>query len=185
LDHRWKFIKTLKELTEGHKFSEAFKSEQSDDDMKLAKMVFSMTTEPSLSSIRKRHRKLIEHLQPHQMCLDKSLSGSDDEELVEHFMGSQAEKTFLTGFADDLCKLVNQMKLQPGEQTMMEEAKQALTWSNVFPPFCSRVRNISLVHDIEQCASKAIGITTAKEHLAFFKMLLSRAQEEEKMNGLG
>jgi hypothetical protein len=38
---------------------------------------------------------------------------------------------------------------------------------------------------MKQRASKAIGITTAKEHLAFFKMLLSRAQEEEKMNGLG
>jgi hypothetical protein len=182
-----KIIKRLDDFPAGQKFSDAFKSEQSYD-TKFVKMTFYMTSTPSPSHIETRHRKLVEHLQLHQMHMDESHSGSYEEELIGSFMGFQAEKTYLVGFSDDLCEILTRMILQSGERTMLDEAKKALTWpSDGFPPFCARVRNVTRVHNGSQHTSKAVGITTAKkkEHSSFFKTLLIRSQEEHKLNGLG
>jgi hypothetical protein len=181
-----KIIKRLDDFPVGQKFSDAFKSEQSDDDAKFVKMTFCMTSTPSLSHIKTRHRKLVEHLQLHQMYMDESHSGSDEEELIGYFMGFQAEKTYLVGFSDDLREILTRMILQPGERTMLDEAKKALTWpSDGCHPFYARVRNVTRAHNGSQCTSKAVGITTAKEHSSFFKSLLIRSQQEHKLNGLG
>jgi hypothetical protein len=177
-----KIIKRLDDFPVGQKFSDAFKPEQSDD-AKFVKMTFHMTSTPSLSHIKTRHQKLVEL---HQMHMDESHSGSDEEELIGYFMGFQAEKTHLVGFSDDLREILTQMILQPGERTVLDDAKKALTWpSDGCPPFCARARNVTRVHNASQHTSKAVGITTAKEHSSFFKSLLIRSQEEHKLNGLG
>jgi hypothetical protein len=181
-----KIIKRLDDFPVGQKFSDAFKPEQSDD-AKFVKMMFHMTSTPSPSHIKTRHRKLVEHLQLHQMCMDESHSGSDEEELIRYFMGFQAEKTYLVGFSDDLREILTRMILQPGERTMLDEAKKALTWpSDGCPPFYAGAHNVTRMHNGSQHTSKAVGITTAKEHSSFFKsLLLLRSQEEHKLNGLG
>jgi hypothetical protein len=180
-----KIIKRLDDFPVGQKFSDAFKPEQSDD-AKFAKMTFCMTSTPSLSHIKTRCRKLVEHLQLHQMHMDESHSGSDKEELIGYFMEFQAEKTYLVGFSDDLREILTRMISQPGERTVLDEAKKALTWpSDGCPPFCARARNVTRVHNGYQGTSKAVGITTVKEHSSFFKSLLLRSQEEHKLNGLG
>jgi hypothetical protein len=138
--------KIIKCLDDFQKFSDAFKPEQSDD-TKFVKMIFHMTSTPSLSHIKTRNRKLVEHLQLHKMHMDESHSGSNEEELIGYFMGFQAEKTYLVGFSDDLPEILTQMILQPGKRTMLNEAKKALTWpSDGCPPFCARARNVTRMH---------------------------------------
>lgn len=181
-----KVIKRLEDFPVGQKFSDAFKPVQSDD-TKSVKIVFYMTSTPTLSSIKNRYRKLVDHLQANQIYMDESFSGSDEEEIIGYFMGFQADKTYVTGFSDDLREMITRMTLQPGELHMLAEAKRTLTWSptNACPPFYARVRNVTRVHAGSQYTSKAIGISTAKEHSAFFKTLLIRAQDEKQLNGLG
>jgi hypothetical protein len=178
-----KIIKRLDDFPAGQKFSDAFKPEESDD-TKFVKMTFCMTSTPSPSHIKTRHQKLVEHLQLHQMYMDESQP--DEEELIGYFMGFQAEKTYLVGFSDDLREILTRMILQPGERKVLDEAKKALTWpSDGCPPFYARARNITRVQNGSQYTSKAVGITTAKEHSSFFKSLLIRSQEKHKLNGLG
>jgi hypothetical protein len=96
-----KVIKRLEDFPVGQKFSDAFKPVQSAD-TKSVKIAFCMTSTPTLSSIKNRHRKLVDHLQANQMHMDESFSGSDEEEIIGCFMGFQADKTHVTGFSDDL-----------------------------------------------------------------------------------
>jgi hypothetical protein len=81
-----KSVKSSTDFPCGPKFRDAFKPQQSDD-TKHVKIMFHMTTTPSLSNMKNRRRKLVDHLQTHQICSNESLSGSDEESVDWVFHG--------------------------------------------------------------------------------------------------
>jgi hypothetical protein len=178
-------IQSVTSFPTGQKFAEAFKPMQSND-TKSVRMVFDMTTAPSFNKLKGKHVKLMDHLQGNNMYLEESYSGSNHEELIGYFLGFQADRVHLTGFADDLRELLTTMPLQEGETKMGLEAHEKLPWNQAqAPPFHVRVQNITRKERGSEFASKAIGIIVAEEHAAFYKTILTRAFGEKLLPGLG
>jgi hypothetical protein len=127
-------IVNLTDFPTGKKFKDAFLPTQSDDTKKIS-MNFHITLAPALNKIKAKHCRLVDHLQKHQIYLDKSFSGSDKELLIGYFLGIQADKLYLTGFSDDLREVVAKNQLQPGEHELMQNARDKLDWPEATPPF--------------------------------------------------
>jgi hypothetical protein len=169
----------------GKKFQTAFLPVQSDDTKQIT-MNFILNTAPALKKIKSKHRWLVEHLQKHKIYLDESFSGSDEEVLIGYFLGIQADKLYLTGFADDLREIIAQTQLQQGEHKLMEAARNKLPWTGEKPPhFYIKVRNITRHIQGEEFSSKAVGIIVAKEHATFYRTLLIRTCDDKLLPGLG
>jgi hypothetical protein len=178
-------IATIKEFPSGTKFKEAFKPIQSDDTKKIT-MHFHLTSAPPLNKIKIKHRRLVDYLQKRKIYLDESFSGSNEEVLIGYFLGIQADKLYLTGFADDLREVIATTKLQPGEHEFMKKARDKLDWPEAKPPpFHVKVRNITRHTHGEEYSSKAVGIIVAKEHAQFFRTLLTRACNDKILHGMG
>jgi hypothetical protein len=180
-------IDKLKDFPSGKKFQTAFLPIQSNEDTKRITMDFHLNTAPALKKIKTKHRRLVDHLQKHKIYLDESFSGSDEELLIGYFLGIQADKLYITGFADDIREIIAKTQLQPGENVLMEEeARDKLEWAaDKPPPFYIKVRNITRHIQGAEFSSKAIGIIVAKEHATFYKMLLVRACDDKLFPGLG
>jgi hypothetical protein len=155
-------IATLEDFPSGKKFQTAFIPVQSDDTKQFT-MNFHLNTALALNKIKTKHRRLVEHLQKHKIYLDESFSGSDEEVLIGYFLGIQADKLYLTGFADDLREILAKTQLQQGEHKLMEAARNKLPWTGEKPPpFYIKVRNITQHIQGEEFSSKAVGIIVAK-----------------------
>jgi hypothetical protein len=178
-------IAQLKDFPSGKKFQNAFIPVQSED-TKQIKMTSLLTMAPALNKVKAKHRRLVEHLQKHNIYIDESFSGSDEEVLLGYFLGIKADKLYVTGFADDLRELITKVELQHGEREVLQEARTKLNWPDEKPPpFQIKVRNITRRHQREEFSSKSVGIIVAKEHRTFFKTLLTRACEEKLFHGIG
>jgi hypothetical protein len=178
-------IDKRKDFPSGKKFQTAFIPINSDDTKRIT-MNFQLTTAPALNKIKAKHRRLVDHLQKHQIYLDESFSGSDEKLLIGYFLGIQADKLYFTGFSDDSREIIAKTQLQPGENKLMEEARTKLAWTaDKPPPFHVKVRNITRHIQGAEFSSKAIGIIVAKEHATFYKMLLTRACDDKLFPGLG
>jgi hypothetical protein len=127
-------ICNLTDFSSGKKFQTAFLPIYSEDTKKIT-MNFHLNVAPALNKIKAKHRRLVDQLQKHQIYLDKSFSGSDKELLIGYFLGIQAGKLYLTGFSDDLCKIIAKTQLQPGEHELMQTAARTkLDWAESKPP---------------------------------------------------
>jgi hypothetical protein len=178
-------VTSVKSFPTGSKFESSFKPIQSND-TKSVKMVFELTTAPSLNQLKGKYVKLMDHLQSNNMYLDESFSGSNNEELIGYFLGFQADKVHLAGFADDLRELLTTMPFQDGETKIGLDAHAKLPWDqDKAPPFQVRVRNITRKDGGAEYSSKAVGIIVAEEHSAFYKTILTRAFGEKLLPGLG
>jgi hypothetical protein len=87
----------LTDFPSGKKFQTAFLPIHSEDTKRIT-MNFHLNFAPALNKIKAKHRHLVDHLQKHQIYLDESFSGSDEELLIGYFLGIQADKLYLTGF---------------------------------------------------------------------------------------
>jgi hypothetical protein len=178
-------IDKLTDFPSGKKFQTAFIPVQSDDTKQIT-MNFQLTTAPALNKIKTKHRRLVEHLPKHKIYLEESFSGSDEEVLIGYFLCIQANKLYLTGFADDLHEILAQTQLQQGEHKLMETARTKLPWTGEKPPpFYIKVRNITRHIQGEEFSSKAVGIIVAKEHATFYRMLFIRTCDDKLLPGLG
>jgi hypothetical protein len=178
-------IHHLTEFPTGKKFKDAFNPVQSNDTKKI-NMTFTLTSAPALKKIKNKHRRLVDHLQKHQIYLNESISGSDEEALIGYFLGIKADKLYVTGFSDDLREIIMQTQLQSGEKELLKKAREQLEWPEDHPPpFYVKVRNITRHIKGVEFSSKAIGIIVAQEHAVFFKTLLTRACDENIFPGMG
>jgi hypothetical protein len=126
-------IAKINESPSGKKFQTAFLPTHSEDTKKIT-IHFHITLAPALNKIKGKHRRLVDHLQKHQIYLDEPFSGSNEEALLGYFLGIQADKLYLTGFFDNLCEVIAKTQLQPGEHELMQEARDKLDWSEDKPP---------------------------------------------------
>jgi hypothetical protein len=126
-------INNVTEFPTGKKFKDAFNPVQSGDTKKIS-MTFTLTSAPALKKIKTKHHRLVDHLQKHQIYLNESLSGSDEEALIGYFLGIKADKLYVTGFSDNLREIIAQTQLQPGEQELLKKAREQLSWSENKPP---------------------------------------------------
>jgi hypothetical protein len=136
-------IATINEFPSGKKFQTAFLPIHSNDTKKIT-MHFHITLAPALNKIKAKHRRLVNHLQKHQIYLDESFSGSNEEALIGYFLGIQADKLYLIGFSDDLRKVIAKTQLQPGEHELVQNARAKLDWSEAKPPLFMSKSGISL-----------------------------------------
>jgi hypothetical protein len=166
-------IDRRKKFPTGQQFQTDFKPIQSDD-TKTIKMVFDLHMSPSLARVKSKFRRLVDYLQKHQIYLEESKSGSNEEVLIGYFMGIRTDKLHLTGFSDDLREMILATNLQPGEIELLDAAHERLGWDRAKPPpFYLKIRNITRQHGKSEFASRAVGIMVATEHASFFKALLN------------
>jgi hypothetical protein len=70
--------------------------------------------------------------------------------------------------------IIAKTQLQPGEHELMQTVRSKLAWTEAKPPpFHVKVRNITRIIQGAEFSSKAVGIIVAKEHVTFFKTLLT------------
>ena len=121
------------------------------------------------------------------MYLDASFPGFDNEHLIGHFLGFQADKIYLNGLTANIRELMSKINLQEGENKLGKEAGKQLEWScSTFPPIYFVYTTSPRVHPKAEYASKAIGIgVIAEERLALVRTLLARVTKEKVLPGLG
>jgi hypothetical protein len=71
-------ITNMKDFPSGKQFHAAFQPLHSDDP-RILKLIFHLSTAPSVQKIKFKHGRLVDHLRKYQIYLDESHSGSDTE----------------------------------------------------------------------------------------------------------
>ena len=147
-------------------------------------LAFTVRTINTFQTI-KRNSNLLEHLKHHNMSLQTSLTGSDNEISIGALLGINPEKTSRDNLRLDVfhrLHFVNQNAIDPD---ILQQAKDKHPFEELIPPFQLETRKIHKHHENVNFDTKAFHIICDSAHAQLLTTIFQLGTESENLTGIG
>ena len=175
-------ITDIKDFPTNDAYLSAFKIIQK----RLNKISLAFTVRTTATfTIIKRNSNLLEHLKQHNMSLQTSLTGSDNEISIGALLGINPEKTSRDNLRLDVFHRLHSVNQNTIDPDIIQQAKEKQPFVDLIPPFQLETRKIHKQHDNVNFDTKAFHIICDSAHSQLLSTIFQLGTESELLTGIG